>query len=364
LKHSRFPSFSPKTSSGKTYIVPVFIPHAGCPHCCTFCNQQIITGSSPNLPASDKIVSHIQTFLDYRSAPASRIQISFYGGNFLGMETEEMLRLLRIGRQFIREGKVQSLRFSTRPDTITPHTLSLIQSFPVSTVEIGAQSMDDRVLRFSRRGHSAADTENAVRMLRAEDYEIGLQMMPGLPGESPDSSRESGRRIAALSPDFVRIYPTVVLKNSLLAKWYREGKYSPLSLAEAVERSKELYCMFRERQIPVIRMGLQASEDLSTDAAVLAGPWHPAFGFLVRSQIYLEKALHLISSLSSDDTDWKNKEICLRVHPRRISEMRGLKNRNTGIIRGKYSPRSLRILGDQNTADGEIRLHFEELPEG
>ncbi|MEZ4527263.1 MAG: radical SAM protein [Desulfobacterales bacterium] len=331
--------------------MPVFIPHAGCPHQCAFCNQQAITQISRGLPASEEIISRIQTFLGYTEKKDRTVQISFYGGNFLGLKSDDILRFLRIGQDFVRSGQVHSLRFSTRPDTISSSTLDLIKNFPVSTVEIGAQSMNDEVLKLSHRGHRAADTEKAAVLIKECGYECGLQMMVGLPGETAENLMETGQRIAKLSPDFVRIYPALVLENSLLARWYRQGRYAPLSLEAAVTQVKKLYLLFAEKKIKVIRMGLQASGDLSEDSAILAGPWHPAFGFLVHSEIYLDRAAELLRSFPG-----ATGKIVLGVHPRHIPEMRGMKNQNVKILKKIFSIDFLEILPDENAEEGELRI--------
>ncbi|MGE0086053.1 MAG: elongator complex protein 3 [Desulfococcaceae bacterium] len=340
-----------KSPSEKPLIVPVFIPHAGCPHQCAFCNQQAITQISRGLPSPEEVISRIQTFLGYSTKKDRTVQISFYGGNFLGLKQEDILQFLRIGQQFVHSGKVHSLRFSTRPDTISTQTLDLIKDFPVSTVEIGAQSMNDEVLELSHRGHSCADTENAVSLLKERCYECGLQMMIGLPGETEENLMRTGRKIVELSPDFVRIYPTLVLENSVLARQYREGRYTPISLDAAVTLAKKLYLLFTERNIRVIRMGLQASGDLSEDSAILAGPWHPAFGFLVHSEIYLDRAAELLRKFSGS-----TERIVLGVHPRHIPEMRGMKNRNMEILKKMFAIDCLQIIPDENAEEGEILI--------
>ncbi len=340
-----------KSPSEKPLIVPVFIPHAGCPHQCAFCNQQAITQISRGLPSPEEIISRIQTFLGYSTKKDRTVQISFYGGNFLGLKAEDILQFLRIGEEFVHSGRVHSLRFSTRPDTISIQSLDLIKNFPVSTVEIGAQSMNDQVLAMSHRGHSSADTENAVALLKERGYECGLQMMIGMPGETAENLMETGRKIAELSPDFVRIYPTLVLENSVLARWYREGRYTPISLDTAVTQVKKLYLLFTEKNIRVIRMGLQASGDLSEDSAILAGPWHPAFGFLVHSEIYLDRAVELLRAFPGS-----KEKIVLAVHPRHIPEMRGMKNRNVEILKKMFAIDLLRIVPDENAGEGEIRI--------
>ncbi len=155
--------------------------------------------------------------------------------------------MLNESAKFVESGKVGSIRFSTRPDTITNERLDILKEYPVSTIELGVQSMDDRVLTMAKRGHTSSDTVKAVAVLKERGYEIGLQMMVGLPGDDEATSLATGRRIADLAPDFVRIYPAVVLKNSLLAKWYKEGKYTPLSLEPCVTLVKKLHLLFLKK---------------------------------------------------------------------------------------------------------------------
>jgi len=201
--------------------------------------------------------------------------------------------------------------------------------------------MNDTVLARSGRGHTAADTERAVSRLREEGFEIGVQMMVGLPGDNNAGAITSALRIADLAPDFVRIYPTVVLKHSLLARWYRNGDYTPLPLESCVTLVKELYLLFTEKRIPVIRMGLQGSDDSDFAASLLAGPFHPAFGHLVYSEIFFDRAtsvLRLMSGLSGTVT--------FRVHPRSVSRLRGQKNRNIGLLKRKFHLDTIRIITD------------------
>ncbi len=274
-------SIQPSTPGSRPFIIPIFLPHGGCPHQCVFCNQVSITGSSYRAIDLKQIHSQIKRFLTYREKKRRPIQISFYGGNFLGLRASRIKPLLDLATEFVKQGQVDSIRFSTRPDTISPKSVDLIKSYPVKTVELGVQSMDDQVLVLAGRGHSAAETVQAVQLLSAHELEIGLQMMVGLPGDSEASSLITAEKIAALKPDFVRIYPTVVVQNSQLARWYQSGIYTPLSLEQAVIRVKTLYRYFKGHNIKIIRMGLQASADLEAGQSILAGPYHPAFGHMV-----------------------------------------------------------------------------------
>ena len=211
--------------------------------------------------------------------------------------------------------------------------------------------MDDRVLTAAKRGHLASDTQKAAALLKQRHYETGIQMMVGLPGEDEDSSLSTGHRIEELKPDFVRIYPTVVLKNSLLAKWYQTGRYRPWSLERSVAQVKRLYLFFKKKEIRVIRMGLQAAKDLDSGAAVLAGPYHPAFGHMVHSAIFLDMAVSAMETERiSRDT------VILKVHPRSISKMKGLKNMNVDLLKKRFHIKSIQIIPDASIAEDKPAL--------
>ena len=338
-------------SNNRPFIIPIFLPHAGCPHQCVFCNQVSITGSNRKAINPDQIRSQILQFLEYKNNRRKPVQISFYGGNFLGLKFDEITNLLDLAVGFIRQGHVDSIRFSTRPDTITPDHLNIISEYPVETVELGVQSMDDHVLALAERGHSAADTVHAVEQLKEHQFIIGLQMMVGLPGDTEARSLSTAEKIAALQPDFVRIYPTVVVNKSKLARWYQNGTYAPLSLTEAVIRVKKLYLLFKKNNIRVIRMGLQASEDLANDSAVLAGPYHPAFGHMVYSEIFFDAAQEVLDSMKTlSDT------IAISVNPRSISKMRGLNNLNIKKLKENYHLKAVEVVPDASLAADELKI--------
>ena len=342
-------------SPNRPLIIPIFLPHAGCPHQCVFCNQVALTGAGPKPVSADQLRFQIQNFLKYKQDRRQPVQISFFGGNFLGLKTELIEIYLTLAAEYVEQGDVDSIRFSTRPDTISPDRLNLISPYPVETIELGVQSMDDQVLAMTRRGHSAADTIRAVQRLRRHEWEIGLQMMVGLPGDTERKSLISAEKIAALRPNFIRIYPTVVVKNSQLARWYQKGTYTPLSLKQAVTRVKTLYRYFYRHRIKVIRMGLQASSDLENDQTILAGPYHPAFGHLVYSEIFLDAAQKALSSVQTlSDT------MTIFVNPRSVSKMRGLNNSNIKMLKKKYHLNTLNILPDDSLTAGELRIGKQE----
>jgi histone acetyltransferase (RNA polymerase elongator complex component) len=337
-------------NSHKPFIIPIFLPHAGCPHRCVFCDQPSITGVHSKQPRTD-IHDQIEAFLKFKTARRNKVQIAFFGGNFLGMPADEIKRLLDEAAAYVDTGRANSIRFSTRPDTIDPHRLDLIKNFPVKTIELGVQSMDDGVLSATKRGHSASDTETAFQRLKELNYEVGVQLMVGLPGDTPECLIASAKRVAQLKPDFIRIYPTLVLSGSPLAAWYRKGEYVPLSLAEAVRQVKDLYLLFKNNNIAVIRMGLQASEELENGSTILAGPYHPAFGHLVYSEIFLDMAVAQIES-SALNTD----SISIRTNPSNVSKLLGLRNRNIEILKNKFGFESVAVRSDDTLAQDQIKV--------
>jgi len=348
LDESRYDANSGTGIVSKPFIIPIFLPNAGCPHRCVFCDQRAISGQTAKRPASTDVGNTIEGYLPYRKRGRSYTQVSFYGGNFLGLPFECQSRLLKEASRYVQLGEVDSIRFSTRPDTITPIHLDRIEPYPVSTIELGAQSMDNQVLAASERGHTAEDTIRAVDLLKSRGYEVGLQIMLGLPGDTGPRAMATARTAAALCPDLVRIYPTVVLKNSTLAAWADEGKYVPISLDSAVQLTKQMYVIFAEQGIPVVRMGLQSSSML-TASVIAAGPYHPAFGHLVLSALFLDKAVSALEALGNG-----MEAAVLSVHPASISKARGYKNRNIAVLKQRFNYQSISVAGNESLAEDEV----------
>lgn len=332
---------TPIEEAARPMIVPVFIPNAGCTFRCVFCNQEPVTGQRPGPVPTDQIPHDIERFLNFSTRNRHPIQISFYGGNFLGLPFREQKAALDAAQRFIDRGAAHSIRFSTRPDTIDDRRLDRLKGYSVSTIEIGAQSMCDEVLRICRRGHDARHTLDAVTLLKERGFQIGLQMMIGLPGDTACGALETARRLAELGPDFVRIYPTVVIKNSPLAELFHRGTYFPLGLPEAVSLTKHACLLFGKKKIPVVRMGLHPSEELASGDAIVAGPFHPAFGHLVLSEIVLDKVLSRLSSIRGE-----HDVLQLAIHPRSESRLRGQKNANIQILKQRGPYREVKIVTD------------------
>lgn len=340
------------TAGTKPFVIPIFIPHAGCPHRCIFCDQTRTTSRPEDLPTAGQVAETIQRFLGYRQDNHQYTEISFYGGNFLGLPTDRILFFLNSVTRYISEHQIQGIRFSTRPDTVTPQRLDLISQFPVSTVEIGVQSMNDAVLKASHRGHSVKDIYNAVGLLKRCSYRLGLQMMVGLPKDTTKRAMATGKQLADLGPDFVRIYPTLVLAGSRLERWYRQGRYIPMDLEDAVDLTKKLYVGFVNRRIKVIRMGLQATEGLDSGADLVAGPFHPAFGELVLSALWLDAMRHEMKSL-----DLRHKTLTVEVHPRLISRVKGQRNKNTARLSKEYDLSQMKFSLNHNLPLDLIQLN-------
>jgi histone acetyltransferase (RNA polymerase elongator complex component) len=263
-------------------IFPFFIPHAGCPHRCLFCQQEHTTGRHIS-PSPEEV----ENFLEGLLPPAGDGEVAFYGGTFTLLSSPTQHAYLEAVGPFIRAGRISGIRVSTRPDALEDGVVNCLAGMGVTTVELGCQSFSAEVLHRSERGHGPHDAERAVRRLRKAGIAAGLQLMPGLPGGDRKEANFSLARALALAPDFLRIYPAVVLKNTGLETLYHSGGYSPLPLGTAVDWCAELLWRCRRARVPVTRLGLQGTPELDQGESWVAGPYHPAFGQLVRSFLWL-----------------------------------------------------------------------------
>ncbi len=336
---------------GRPLIIPLFIPHQGCPHHCVFCNQPLITGRRAAIPSPLEIGCEVSRFLKYPKKRPPTTQIAFFGGSFLGLEPSLIRSLLEAARPLVHQHKIDGIRFSTRPDTVSPETLSLLEGLPVGTVELGAQSMNDHVLALAGRGHQAADTVAAAGLLKNRGFQLGLQMMVGLPADDDDGAMETARRLAALRPDFVRIYPTLVLKGSPLARQFHGGHYRPLPLGPCVTLVKRLYLFFKAHHIAVVRMGLQASEGLTPADAVTAGPYHPAFGHLVHGEIALDAISAVLAGMEKPPDP-----LTITVNPRLVSRVQGMNKKNIHQLKRSYGLKQIDLVQNAELASGQLMV--------
>lgn len=277
----------------KHFTIPIFVPELACPNRCIFCNQHSISGCRQQ-PEPDEVREIILKHLKTIPVRDSHIEVGFFGGSFTGIETELQEKYLSIAYEFLIIGQIHGIRLSTRPDYINTEALSLLKRYGVSTIELGAQSLDDEVLRLSGRGHTAADVEKASGMIRSAGFKLGLQMMTGLPGDTVEKSLNTARRIVELGACCTRIYPTLVIKGTDLEKLWHKGEYQPQSMEDAIELSVRLLEIFREGNVDVIRVGLHPSEGLLDENEMLAGPFQPSFREMVESHIWKQKLLPLI----------------------------------------------------------------------
>lgn len=277
-------------AQAKKHILPFFIPHLGCPQQCIFCDQHKIAGQAA--PTAEAVWQAIAALPNDQRQD---YELAFYGGSFTALPAERQVYYLEPVRRALAEGLLGGARVSTRPDCLDEAALVRLRHFGVGTVELGVQSMEEAVLRQARRGHTAAQSLAAVRRLRQAGFVVGVQLMPGLPGETLASAWAGAQRILAEQPQLLRIYPTVVLQDTELGRIWQQGEYQPLSLEQAAQITLAIKLLAEERGVAVIRMGLQPSPELA--AAVLAGPYHPAFGELVQGLYWRLRVLALLREL-------------------------------------------------------------------
>lgn len=317
--------------------ISIFVPHQGCPCACSFCNQKTITGKT-FLPDAEYVDKTVKTAL---SKKGYDYEIAFFGGSFTAIDRDYMLELLSAAYPYVKSGEVSGIRISTRPDCITEEILDLLKQYGVTSIELGAQSMDDEVLEANRRGHTAQDVLNASEMIKNAGFELGLQMMTGLYKDTAEKSLETAKKIIEIKPQTVRIYPTVVLKNTYLAELYLSGEYKPLNVDDSVELCAVLVPMFEKAGIRVIRLGLHSGSDIKEN--MLAGGFHDSFGELVKSRIMVNKILEL------PPADYQ-----VFVNQRSISKLKGNGKRNIYLLMERGY--NIKIITDNGLDVDELRI--------
>jgi histone acetyltransferase (RNA polymerase elongator complex component) len=261
----------------KRLIIPIFIPFGGCTNRCVFCDQAGIIGED-SMPSSGDVKATIEKYLSTWKG-AGRREVGFYGGSFTGLPAALQKSYLESAYEFVSRKRVDALRLSTRPDYVSRERLALLSDYGVETVELGVQSMLDEVLKLSGRGHRASVSISAVGLIKGEGFKVGLQIMPGLPGDTYTSILDTARSVAELGPDFVRVYPTLVIRGTPLHRMYLKGEYTPWGLEDMVDVCRAVYSLFKGAGIPVVRFGLQPTREL--ERGLVSGPYHPAFRQLV-----------------------------------------------------------------------------------
>jgi histone acetyltransferase (RNA polymerase elongator complex component) len=320
----------------KHYTIPIFIPELACPHQCVFCDQRKISGQQ-EVPNIKEIQQKITTYLKTIPEKRSRVEIGFFGGSFTGLPLDQQKMYLEAAAEFVKGRRVEGIRLSTRPDYINEEILDLLKENKVVTIELGAQSMDNGVLKKSGRGHTVEDIEKASKMIIDYGFELGLQMMIGLPGDTRDKALYTAKRIVELGAKNTRIYPTLVIKGTQLEHMFHSGSYIPMRLTEAILWAKDLYLYFEEKEINVIRIGLHPSDELSTDHSLVAGPYHPSFRELVMTEIWKE---HLFEKIEFQP----DKAIMIYVPLDQLNYAVGHKSENVKLLENHFS--SVKIKSD------------------
>lgn len=322
------------------YNIPVFIPHLGCPFRCIFCNQNTIA-SQGEIPQAEDVVKLVEQYLGTIPVSEDNVEIAFFGGSFTAIEKQLQEEYLRAVNPYVKSGRIKGIRISTRPDCIDGEILDLLARWGVETIELGVQSLDDEVLKASRRGYQTSDVFKACKLIKERKFKLGIQLMIGLPGDNYQRDMKTTNQVIAIHPDMVRIYPTLVIAGTYLETAYNNKTYQPLELEEAIKISKDMLIYFQKANINVIRIGLQPSEDLRSEGTVVAGPFHPSFGELVEQAIFREQAELAINKLFT--ARGIQDEICLYVNKRDISKIVGCRRLNLAFLRNRFDLNHIKL---------------------
>ena len=319
----------------KQYIIPIFVPHLGCPNDCIFCNQKSISGQKSNM-TKEKAKEIIENYLKSIDKENAQIEIAFFGGSFTAIEEERQEELLQVASEFVKSGQVESIRVSTRPDAIDKNILKRLKKYKVKTIELGVQSSNNYILARCKRGHSFEDVIKASKLIRWYGFNLGHQMMVGLPESSEKDDIQTAKDCIKLKPKMVRIYPVLVIKGTELEQEFNKGEFTPLTVGQAVERSKEILKMFNKKHIQVIRVGLQNTDTITDsankDSEVISGPYHPAFGQLVEDAIWYDKIVDDIKHINA-----KVIRVEIEANSKDLNNIIGHKKENINKLKDTYA---------------------------
>lgn len=322
--------------SARESIIPVFVPHLGCPNDCVFCNQRRISGAQE--PAG---VENVKNAIESAAAlprNGAKRQLAFYGGSFTAIPSCQQEALLGAAKEYLDRGEIDAIRLSTRPDAIDGAVLARLKRYGVETIELGAQSLCDEILLLSGRGHTAEDVVSASKQIKAAGFRLILQMMTGLPGDSVGRTVDTAKKIIALHPDGVRIYPTVIVRDTALYDLWQAGEYKEHTVADAVEYCAAIVPLFEAAGIPIIRLGLNPTDELSGGAAA-GGAYHPALGELVKSRLMLDKMRAVLNGVPAGS------RVTLGVNKSRVSQAVGQHRGNVSRLTAEFGLKELKIRG-------------------
>ncbi|MBQ7124250.1 MAG: radical SAM protein [Oscillospiraceae bacterium] len=330
--------------------VAFFVPMVGCPHRCSFCDQNSITGEK-GIPTPEEIDKTLKKAARELHGFAEKSEIAFFGGSFTMIPEELMCSLLAPAKKWIDRKAFSGIRISTRPDAINEHILSVLKEYGVTSIELGAQSQSDEVLLKNRRGHTFEDTKRACELIKEAGFSLGLQMMTGMPGSAKEDDLLTAARFASLKPETMRIYPTLVLKNTPMAEWYAKGEYVPQTVDEAAAECAELLDVFELYGIRVIRLGLHA--EVSLEDNLVAGPYHPAFREICESIRFRKKIAPMLTRLPKGS-------YVLTVAPSDVSKCGGQHRSN--IEHWHTLGYDIKIVGDKKLSPGDFEVMMADMP--
>lgn len=341
----------------KEYIIPIFVPHLGCPNNCTFCNQKKISGQTKMVTkqdVKDTIVYYLKNFKDDHKY----VEVAFFGGSFTAIEKEKQEELLEAVQEYIENKKVHSIRVSTRPDCIDKDILKRLKKYHVKTIELGVQSTNNYILSRCKRGHTGEDVKKASKLIRRYGFVLGHQMMVGLPESTKQDEINTAKELIKLKPEIVRIYPVLVIKDTELDEEYQRGEYTPLTVGQAVERCKEIVDLFNRKKITVIRIGLQNTEEITDpslkESSVVAGPYHPAFRQLVESSMWYDSIVNEIKKVNA-----KVKKVKIKANDKNVNNIIGHKKENITKLKEVYDVDVI-IEKDDNIKPGKFEMEILE----
>lgn len=339
------------TMSKNYYIIPIFVPMEGCPHKCVFCDQDKITASDNKVDA-DFVRTTIEDYLKTINRNNATVEVSFFGGTFTGIPIEKQNELLTVAKEYKDRHLIDKIRMSTRPDYISDDILSNLKKFDVDIIELGVQSLDEEVLKKSGRGHSPEDVIAASYLIKKYGFTLGHQIMLGLPYDTFEKDIDTVEKSIEMKPEICRIYPALVIKGTPMEKMYNRGVYKPYSLEEAIHISKIIYKMYVKKNINVIRIGLQPTDNINTNGDVVAGPFHPAFRELMDSSILNDGIIEYSNKIKGD--------IKIFVNQKTISKLYSDKKKYFNLTKEKLGSRLKGVFINNDIETNEILLQISD----
>lgn len=342
----------------KEYIIPIFVPHLGCKNCCTFCNQKTISGEQKQVTKED-VVNTINYYLSNFENNNNYVEVAFFGGSFTAIEVEKQIELLEAVQPYIKDKKVDSIRLSTRPDAIDKDILKMLKKYKVKTIELGVQSSNNYILERCKRGHTFEDVKKASKLIRLCGFKLGHQVMVGLPESNAKDDIQTARDSIKLKPKMVRIYPVLVIKGTKLEEEYNKGEFTPLTVSQAVERSKEIIKLYNKKKIQVIRVGLQNTDTItdisSENSEVISGPYHPAFGQLVQDSLWYDKIVDKIKAINA-----KVVKVEIEANSKDINNIVGHKKENINKLKETYAVIA-KVKNNNKIKQGKFKINILEV---